>query len=462
MIIRNLNRILSLVLILLCISHGQRLLSQESTTLEYSPAPIDNPLKGFVPYQGEGKSRFPHSLEFNYIPFASMVKGEEQFDWSEMDSMLNDISSRGHQAIFRVYIEYPGKKSSIPSFLIEGGMNVTRWKYEDEQGSIIETPDYSDTRFRRSLARFIEELGKWYDGDPRIGYITAGLLGLWGEWHTHPRSDLFAEKEVQREVLDAYEKAFRKTPILLRYPAGSQDEEMEGNADRSFGYHDDSFAWATLRTGRAADSWFYMALLEQAGESALTKWKASPIGGEIRPEAWGIVFDPKPKDKRVQDIEKCISETHVTWLMDSGLFGKKQSVERTRRAEAIVRKMGYEFYARSVSIQRTSEKKVQIELFLENRGVAPFYADWPAEWGLLRDGKPVAVFACSGKLKGLLPGEARSSWRDELDLKGVPSGRYEWGVRVSNPLSNGRPIRFANATQDEETGWLRLGEWRNP
>jgi hypothetical protein len=462
MIIAKSSRTFALIVYFLCICPCSRLLSQEVQTLRYAPAPIDNPLKGFVPYQGDGKALFPHSLEFNYLPFASLVKGEDQFDWSEMDSLLNDIASRGHQAIFRVYIEYPGKKSSIPSFLVEGGLKVTRWEYENKQGSMIETPDYSDLRFRRLLTRFIEELGRRYDGDPRIGFITAGLLGLWGEWHTHPRSDLFAEKAVQRYVMDAYEKAFKKTPVLLRYPANEQDSKMAGNADRALGYHDDSFAWATLRTGRQADSWFYMALLEQAGEKALLKWKTYPIGGEIRPEAWGIVFDTELKDSRLQDIERCVSETHVTWLMDSGLFGKKQSVDRIRRAEDIARKMGYEFYARSVSIQRTSEKKVQIELFLENRGVAPFYADWPAEWGLLRDGKPVAVFACSGKLKGLLPGEALAPWQDELELKGVPSGLYEWGLRVSNPLPNGRPIRFANETQDEETGWLKLGEWQNP
>lgn len=73
------------------------------------------------------------------------------------------------------------------------------------------------------------------NGDPRIGFVTAGLLGLWGEWHTHPRPDLFADLEGQREVLDTFEAAFTTTPILLRYPAGEQDARLAANADRPFG-----------------------------------------------------------------------------------------------------------------------------------------------------------------------------------------------------------------------------------
>ena len=33
---------------------------------EYAPSPADNPLKGFVPYAGQGRD-FPHSVEFGYL-----------------------------------------------------------------------------------------------------------------------------------------------------------------------------------------------------------------------------------------------------------------------------------------------------------------------------------------------------------------------------------------------------------
>ena len=122
----------------------------------------------------------------------------------------------------------------------------------------VETPDYEDRNLRRSLTNFLAALGKRYDGDPQIGFITAGLLGTWGKWHTYPKTELFASEEVQREVMDACEAAFKVTPVLLRYPAGDNDNRVARNADRLFGYHDDSFAWATLDTGKEGDAWFHM------------------------------------------------------------------------------------------------------------------------------------------------------------------------------------------------------------
>ena len=57
----------------------------------------------------------------------------------------------------------------------------------------------------------------------------------------------------------------QKTPVVLRYPAGDNHSAYASNGRRSFGYHDDSFAWATLETGRKNEDWFYLAALRKAG-----------------------------------------------------------------------------------------------------------------------------------------------------------------------------------------------------
>lgn len=427
-----------------------------SRTLKYAPAPVDNPLKGLVPYQGDRRKSFPHSLEFNYIAYSALVQDYDAFDWSPLERMLDDMSSRGHQAVLRVYLEYPGKKGAIPPFLIRDGLTLHRTANE-------ETPDYENTNLRRSLRSFIAAFGRKYDGDPRIGFLTAGLLGAWGEWHTFPRSELFASKTVQQEVLDAYETAFKTTPVLLRYPAGADDDRMESNARRKFGYHDDSFAWATLHTGKRDEEWFFMTLLTAAGPEAVARWKTCPIGGEIRPEAWGQVFDARPARPQIQDFRECVTATHASWLLDSGMFEKPQSAARVARALEQVRAMGYEFHVPEVTLHNVSEGQLKISMTLENRGGAPFYYDWKPQFGLLAKNQPAATFPGTGSLVGLLPNDPPRTWEDCLALTGVRPGKYLLAVRVPNPLKTGQPLRFANQEQDRDAaGWLSLGEVNVP
>ncbi len=436
--------------------------SKRIVDLAYAPAPVANPLKGLVPYASQRTDPFPHTMEFNYVSLAELMKGYDQFDWEPLEALLDDIASRGHQTVFRVYLEYPGKLNMIPQFLRDEGLVVHRYLNTNTApfpAKEVETPDYEDPRLRRAFKNFITKLGQRYDGDPRIGYITAGLLGTWGEWHTYPRSELFASKMVQAEVMDAYEMAFKQTPVLLRYPAGEDTWGKAPNAKRPFGYHDDSFAWATLDTGNKEDNWFYMPALTDAGVEALEKWKTQPIGGEIRPEAWGKVFDEEPGDKQIQDFRKCVETTHATWLMDTGMFQKSPSKARYARASEEVRRMGYEFHVRQVTIEQEAKPRLQIEIDVENRGVAPFYANWPVEYGVLADRRLVHSYSSNGKLVGLLPGEDGRRWTDELDLSQLARRKYVLAIRVPNALANGTPLRFANATQDQDLdGWLSLAE----
>lgn len=73
----------------------------------------------------------------------ALVKGYDAFDWSPLEAMLDDIASRGHQAVFRVYLEYLGKRSGIPRFLRDDGLRVTSWSFpETSPPATIATPDY--------------------------------------------------------------------------------------------------------------------------------------------------------------------------------------------------------------------------------------------------------------------------------------------------------------------------------
>jgi hypothetical protein len=423
----------------------------------YAPAPADNPLKGFVPYAGQGR-KFPHSLEFSYLPLAAVMTGPTNFNWTPLEKLLDDIASRGCQSVVRFYLEYPRKASGVPEYLVRAGVRVRAWTNTNTQPlppALNHTPDYEDPRLRAALTNFIAAFGARYDGDPRLGFITAGLLGTWGEWHCHPHAEWFASKTVQAEVMDAYEAAFRKTPVLLRYPAGDGDPVYASNSRRNFGYHDDSFGWATLETGRKQDDWFFLARMRKAGPSAWDRWRVAPIGGEIRPELWPCLWKAEGCGKG-QDFARCVRETHATWLMDSST-SSPLAPDELERALAAARSLGYDLQVLHASAALTG-RRLEVSVTLTNRGVAPFYAGWPVRLMAVDAQGGEAMVEMPFTLKSLLPGmTAKSS--APLDLTRLTPGELTLLLGVTNPMKGGRPLRFANADQDRDRiGWLSLGK----
>ena len=79
-----------------------------------APSPADNPLKGIVPYSRMAGDTFPHSMEFEYLTLSDLMTGADEFDWQPLEALLDGIASRGNQAIFRVWMEYPGRKTGLP------------------------------------------------------------------------------------------------------------------------------------------------------------------------------------------------------------------------------------------------------------------------------------------------------------------------------------------------------------
>ena len=429
--------------------------SVAAASLEYVAAPPDNPLKGLAPYVGQAKD-FPHSLEFQYFPLKELMTGPNAFDWRPIEKLITNVSARGCQTVFRVFLEYPGKPCAVPQFLLDAGVKITEWTNNSPHHGRSYTPDYADPRLRSALTNFIAALGARYDGDPRIGYITAGLLGSWGEWHTYPRRDLWANVKTQAEVMDAYEAAFKKTPVLLRYPAGNDDKYYAANHTRRLGYHDDSFAWATLPDGKQSDHWYFMVLMQKAGPAALEKWRTQPIGGEVRPETWRGLWDVPSSTPPGQEFLRCVEATHATWLMDSSI-ARKLTPEQRERALAGERRLGYEFHIADAEV-KTAPGELIAQATVVNKGVAPFYSDWPVEVGVLDAAGHVVKTWCPGwKLNALLPGEKRA-WEFHTDIATLPVGTYHLLVHVPNPMPNGRPLRFANRDSDQP-GWVTLGEF---
>ncbi|HWX20947.1 MAG TPA: DUF4832 domain-containing protein [Candidatus Binatia bacterium] len=413
-------------------------------------APLtNNPLKGFMPYVGS-YSTFPYSMEWSYLPLRSLMTGPTNFDWSSLDALLSTVASRGHQTVFRVYLDYPAEPTGIPQYLLDAGL-VTHSYTDYGNNGLSVSPDYENPLLDQALTNFIAALGARYDGDPRIGFITVGLLGFWGEWHNYPYTNWFASTAVQDEVLTAYGAAFAKTKLLVRRPAGTNPSA------RQLGYHDDSFAYQTIDP----PGWMFLGLLKAASET--NKWRTQPIGGEVYPPNQLCLWDPTQANcvPAGQEFTNCVALTHASWMLNQGVFSPGFTGQQKALALAGSGMLGYELYvSNAILVDAAVSGPLNLSVQIWNTGVAPFYYDWPLQLGALNGSNSlVRTWTTTWKLSSLLPAGTNSVWSWSQANHGLGTGQYKLLLRGQNPLANGVPLSLANVAQGADLpGWLTLGQ----
>lgn len=420
----------------------------------YAKGPDDNPLKGFMPfsqyYEDPAFSPvFPHSMEWLYLPLSCLMDGERSFTFSTgLEPQLEAIAARGHQVALRVYLDYPCKESGLPSYLRKQGVQVRR--YDAFGGG--ECPDYSNPTLMNALIGFIRAFGASYDGDPRIGFVTVGLIGFWGEWHTYPYDGVndpqnwMPSAQWQTDILRAYVEAFVHTKLLVRYP-------IDASVHLPIGYHDDSFAFSTLYE----QPHFFMRLIEEA--KVLDKWRSCPIGGELRPELQNGIWARKGPEE-AEDFDACVRATHASWLINQGVFMLDflPGVPSFHRALHAHRCLGYELFVDRACVERSGHV-LSVSVEMKNLGVAPFYYDWEVELGFIES--TVQALSVMGirdwRVSDIMPGEVATVWRTQIPLEQLPGHLDKILLRVKNPLTAGQNLRFSNVEQDADVnGWLTL------
>ncbi|HLY28889.1 MAG TPA: hypothetical protein VKQ72_21260, partial [Aggregatilineales bacterium] len=200
--------------------------------LAYAPGPLDNPLKGFMPYffaqtDTNTNGDFPHSMEWSYFGLSEVMTDPNNcnnYNWNILDQMLDETGSRGEQATIRFYMEYPGGSGTHPADAIPPCFNgnVT-YRTNGYWGTT--SPDYDSPFLQNAVKNFLTAFGARYDGDMRIASIHMGLVGLWGEWHTWPYDryhtsqypNLFPTDASVSAIINNYAAAFHITPIEIRY-----------------------------------------------------------------------------------------------------------------------------------------------------------------------------------------------------------------------------------------------------
>jgi hypothetical protein len=392
------------------------------------------PLKGWAPYTTAGKIHQPYSMVFLYASWKELepVEGQFEFEKWEKEDWAHP-QAKGKHVIFRVYLDYPTKESGIPSWLLEKGVETE--KYSQHGGGI--TPNYNHPEMRKALANFIAALGARYNLNPRVAFIQLGLLGHWGEWHTYPQVERFADHTTTKIVVAAYRKAFPDKMLMARYPRGY------AATPKWLGFHDDLFP-ADTQNGK---DWAFLTTLKASGQDK--NWKVAPIGGEMEPfqaKKWMV--------HQYGNTRKALLNGHFSWvgpycpalveISDKGYLD---------HCKELIQRMGYDFQIRTYKHNKTIKQGDPLRLFLTgaNQGIAPFYYKWPVRLVLIDgDGKTVTT-ETDLDIRRWGPGEFKTLLT--ASSNNLSPGLYRLGIGVIDPWTKKPRLQFSSKMGLHKDGW---------
>lgn len=371
------------------------------------------PMTGIVLWtSNEAAATAPIQLEFRYVSYAEVITGPDQYDWSPLETVLNEVAGRGHQAIIRWHDTYVGQPSGVPEYIrrLDGYRETTA----PSEGQPTGFPDWSHPEWRRGVLSFFTRFAERYDQDPRIAFVQVGF-GLWSEYHIYDGpmelGRTFPSREFQAEFARHLSSAFRETPWMISVDAAGEHAPFAGNAELRalpFGVFDDSFNHQ--RHARENEpNW-----------NALDRerWRRAPAGGEF---SFFKQIDQRlalaPQGAHGIPFEEQAAKFHLTFILGDNQ-PRYQPAERILSAGLTC---GYRF---RVTAFETSPRTARVTI--RNDGIAPLYHHaWPAVNGT----------RSTDSLRGLLPGESRTF---EISSGGAtPKLTIE-----SDRLVNGQQIEF--------------------
>ena len=321
------------------------------------------PMTGIVYWtDNENKKSEAISLEFSYMLFNDIVSDEGVYNWQAVENKLNDIASRGNQAIFRFRYVYPGQETSVPDYI----KNLSDYNETtgESEGLTTSFPDWTHQELQNFTLEFYTKFAERYDNDSRIAFMQVGF-GLWGEYHIYDGpfelGVTFPSKAFQTTFFNHLDAVFSATPWSVSIDASDNDNtplsENVSVKNIAYGLFDDSFMSEEHSTVNEANWGFFGA----------QRYQASPAGGEF---SYYTDFD----QQHVLDttgnfgtsFETFAQNFHITYMI-----GNDQSMYQSEtRIKAASMATGYKFEIVSF---KTSEDMAVIGV--KNSGAAPIYYD---------------------------------------------------------------------------------------
>lgn len=344
------------------------------------------PMTGLVLWPGhEMMAQYQNviSMEFQYCLPCRVVSGKSngniQYDWTYLENILNDIQSRGHQAIIRFRYEYPNSKdvdgkrgtTAVPQYI--KNMSDYQETYSANPGGDGPTyyADWSNSELQWFTKQFYTDFAARYNTDPRIAFVEIGF-GHWSEYHIYGTKlqlgKNFPSKAYQESFLQHLDTTLNMPWAVSIDAADDTYTPIVANSSLlalRYGLFDDSFMHEghEIGSGDGCNEENWIAI----GQG--TRWQKGVCGGEI---SYYTSNDQKnflnPAGMYGVTWESASSKYHITFMIANDAPGSTYgTVARFEQAGMAV---GYK-----LAVTRCVTNGVETHITVSNQGIAPLYRD---------------------------------------------------------------------------------------
>jgi len=424
--------------------------------ITFYPKEIDsvlyNPFMGWVPWAhtAENYAEQPFKLVMASITWKELETQKGQFDFAgiETKNKFDYWKSKGVKIILQFNMDYPDneKHMDIPDWLyseIEG--KGTWYNYHNENTKMGFSPDYKNKVLIENHKRLISKLAERYDNDPRVFMLLIGSCGHWGEWHTTYIEDkkaagVFPTIEYSNQYVQHYVDYFKNKPLSMRYPSEIGDKNHLGLFNNCFGSYDQTQRWFLDWALEGHTDGYNPGYTHPPMPNF---WLDAPSGGE---------FGYYPglqwlEDSAMEETLRQARETHISWLGPCCPVQIEVGDKLQPNIDKMMKTMGYRFVITSVTHADTIKAGDTLDISMDwlNKGVAPFYFDWPIEISLANSsGKIVARSTANDDITTILPDEELTNFTPNLKIPSdLPKGQYKLCVAILDPETNKPGIQLA-------------------
>ena len=364
----------------------------------------------------------------------------DRIRWEIIDTALEE--ARQHHQTLAIRLMPYDEEHPLPDWYRNSGARRAN-KPTDKDGTIWQ-PDFSDPLYLKYWSALVADAGARYDGHPFLDSVDISSVGYWGEgW-----SDYMPAFQFQKELIDIYFDAFKRTPLLMNF---DEPHALAYGTGRGAGWRLDCLGdmgrqWKDRPTfSHMLD--FYPQQIARMGIQDV--WQRSPVSLET---CWVPGF----WKERGWDVDYILDQA-LRWHVSSlNIKSSPIPPEWQQKFEKFQKRMGYRFVLRRLEYQRAVKagQTMPVHMWWLNAGVAPVYRHFTLTMQFQSAAESQNV-PLTSDVSRWLPGDAVV---DQLVYvpDSLAPGNYRLRLALLDPRTNQPAVRLAIKGRESD-GWYNLG-----